>query len=317
MSTDNTLPGIEGIESPESVRVQLFINNQAVHSPLVDAVARVVEEWMTTEEGAALSVLGRAANSAGQRADIVAGANDTALMRQANALAFGKVPNAVLADVGEATFKMRASGSGTGSPIDGTGTQAKTAMGLATTTTDNAVIRADGAGGNTQTSLLIVDDSGNVSSFGGQIAFPATQNPSSNANTLDDYEEGTWTPGISFSGGTTGIAYNSRSGGYVTIGALVFVWGRITLSNKGSSAGDMLITGLPFTIGSALGDRGAGSVGFFSNGTSLPAGLNLGYDAGGTTMFVRGFNSPGSATVTNANVANNTEIQFSATYSRI
>lgn len=317
MTSDTTPAAISGIESAESVRIQIFINNQSVHSPLIDAVSKVVEEWMTTEEGAALSVLGRASNTAGQRADIAAGANDTALMRQSDALAFGKVPNAVLATMAEASFKMRAAGAGTGAPIDGTGTQAKTAMGLVTTTTDNAVIRADGAGGNTQNSALLVDDTGNISSFGGQIAFPATQNPSSNANTLDDYEEGTWTPGISFSGGTTGIAYNSRSGGYVTIGALVFVWGRITLSNKGSSAGDMLITGLPFTIGSALGDRGAGSVGFFSNGTSLPAGLNLGYDAGGTTMFVRGFNSSGSATVANTNVANNTEIQFSATYSRV
>lgn len=30
----------------------------------------------------------------------------------------------------------------------------------------------------------------------GQIVFPATQNASSNANTLDDYEEGTWTPTV-------------------------------------------------------------------------------------------------------------------------
>ena len=28
----------------------------------------------------------------------------------------------------------------------------------------------------------------------GQIVFPATPNPSSNANTLDEYEEGSWTP---------------------------------------------------------------------------------------------------------------------------
>jgi hypothetical protein len=317
VSTDNTLPGIEGIESPESVRVQLFINNQAVHSPLVDAVARVVEEWMTTEEGAALSVLGRAANSAGQRADIVAGANDTALMRQANALAFGKVPNAVLADVGEATFKMRASGSGTGSPIDGTGTQAKTAMGLATTTTDNAVIRADGAGGNTQTSLLIVDDSGNVSSFGGQIAFPATQNPSSNANTLDDYEEGTWTPGLTFGGGTTGLTYTGRSGGYIVIGALVHVWGNIVINAKGSSTGQARLTGLPFTIGNSLGTRGAGSVGFFGPATTLPLGVQIGWDGGSNFFFLRGYTASGTSDVTDANFNNGTEIQFAAVYPRI
>ncbi len=37
----------------------------------------------------------------------------------------------------------------------------------------------------------------------GQITFPATQNPSADANTLDDYEEGTWTPVDSSGAGLT------------------------------------------------------------------------------------------------------------------
>ena len=36
----------------------------------------------------------------------------------------------------------------------------------------------------------------------GQITFPTTQVPSSDANTLDDYEEGTWTPVIIAAAGT-------------------------------------------------------------------------------------------------------------------
>ena len=36
------------------------------------------------------------------------------------------------------------------------------------------------------------------------IIFPATQNASSDVNTLDDYEEGTWTPAFhSFSDGSS------------------------------------------------------------------------------------------------------------------
>ena len=31
------------------------------------------------------------------------------------------------------------------------------------------------------------------------------------ANTLDDYEEGTWTPVLSFGGGSTGITYNTQA----------------------------------------------------------------------------------------------------------
>jgi len=89
--------------------------------------------------------------------------------------------------------------------------------------------------------------SGLISANGGQVAFPATQSASADANTLDDYEEGTWTPGISFGGGTTGITYNgATSGSYTKIGNRVFFCGLLVLTNKGSSAGAALITGLPF-----------------------------------------------------------------------
>jgi len=83
---------------------------------------------------------------------------------------------------------------------------------------------------------------------GGQIAFPATAAPSADANTLDDYEEGTWTMGVSFGGGTTGITYNRYTGYYTKIGNLVTISGRLTLTSKGSSTGAALLTGLPFTV---------------------------------------------------------------------
>lgn len=82
---------------------------------------------------------------------------------------------------------------------------------------------------------------------GGQIAFPATQVPSANVNTLDDYEEGTWTPAVTFGGGSTGITYTTRGGWYVKIGKLVSFGGQFQLSSKGSSTGNAAITGLPFT----------------------------------------------------------------------
>jgi hypothetical protein len=56
----------------------------------------------------------------------------------------------------------------------------------------------------------------------GQIAFPAAQNASANANTLDDYEEGTWTP--VFTCGTPGdlsVAYSTQLGQYTKIGNVV------------------------------------------------------------------------------------------------
>ena len=69
------------------------------------------------------------------------------------------------------------------------------------------------------------------------------------ANTLDDYEEGDWTPGISFGGSTTGITYSSQSGKYTKIGRAVHIIWRFYLSSKGSASGHARITGLPFTPG--------------------------------------------------------------------
>lgn len=73
------------------------------------------------------------------------------------------------------------------------------------------------------------------------------------ANALDDYEEGTWTPGIAFGGGTTGIIYNRQGGKYVKIGSMVQVVGHIQITNKGTSTGSLQITGLPYSYASMTG----------------------------------------------------------------
>lgn len=95
--------------------------------------------------------------------------------------------------------------------------------------------------------LNIAQASGLVSLPIGQLAFPATQNPSSNANTLDDYEEGTWTPQLQFNSGVVGITYSTQLGRYTKIGRLVNATCNIVLTSKGSSTGIAQIAGLPFT----------------------------------------------------------------------
>jgi hypothetical protein len=86
---------------------------------------------------------------------------------------------------------------------------------------------------------------------GAGITFPATQSASSDVNTLDDYEEGTWTPSLNFSGGTTGLV-GTQTGIYIKIGSMVYVQCAISLSNKGSSVGNAVITGLPFAVGTSF-----------------------------------------------------------------
>mgnify|MGYP003349569133 FL=1 len=79
------------------------------------------------------------------------------------------------------------------------------------------------------------------------IAFPATQVSSSNANTLDDYEEGTFTPSLITDSGTP--SYNYRSGYYTKIGRQVFCGGIIGSSNSSSLTGNIRIGSLPFASG--------------------------------------------------------------------
>jgi hypothetical protein len=80
----------------------------------------------------------------------------------------------------------------------------------------------------------------------GQITFPATQNPAAGVNVLDDYEEGSWTPVIGGTGGTTGQTYAVQTGRYTKIGKLVAVSFEVFLSNKGTITGNVQIEGLPF-----------------------------------------------------------------------
>jgi len=69
------------------------------------------------------------------------------------------------------------------------------------------------------------------------------------ANTLDDYEEGTFTPVVTFGGASVGITYTSgrQSGIYTKVGNLVTYSIHLQFTNKGTSTGELQVTGLPFT----------------------------------------------------------------------
>ena len=98
------------------------------------------------------------------------------------------------------------------------------------------------------------------STSGAGITFPADQTilgASTNANTLDDYEEGTWTPTFI---GMTSITYTQRYGNYVKIGKQVTAYMRLLISGSGSNV-SCGISGLPFTSASAAnGGNGGGAV---------------------------------------------------------
>jgi hypothetical protein len=81
----------------------------------------------------------------------------------------------------------------------------------------------------------------------GQLGFPAIENPSTDPNTLDDYEEGTWTPTLNATG-LSGATYSIQTGHYVKIGRQVLFWAHVKLSALTSGGTNFLrIEGLPFT----------------------------------------------------------------------
>jgi hypothetical protein len=111
-------------------------------------------------------------------------------------------------------------------------------------------------------------------SFNG-IAFPATQSASADANTLDDYEEGTWTPVYTANGG--GAPTNSAQcfGYYQKVGNRVTIHFRVD-GRRGTLSGNLRISNLPFACfnGSADYGQGMGRVGAnWSGWTDTPTTL--------------------------------------------
>jgi len=95
-----------------------------------------------------------------------------------------------------------------------------------------------------------------IGTAGKGVDFSATANASTSGSTmtselLDWYEEGTWTPSITF-GGTSAFSGGSMGaslGSYTRIGRLVIANFDTVISNKGSSGGLVHLNGLPFSSG--------------------------------------------------------------------
>lgn len=96
------------------------------------------------------------------------------------------------------------------------------------------------------------DDLGSSSKFwrltySDGYVFPATQAVSANANTLDDYEEGTWAASFVSAGGSVTIHTTYDVGTYTKIGRICHVSGYFQISSTSSPTGTLSISGLPFT----------------------------------------------------------------------
>jgi hypothetical protein len=151
---------------------------------------------------------------------------------------------------------------------------------------------------------------GSTTATGTGITFPATQSASSDANTLDDYEEGTWTPTIILNGTSSGITYAFQTGRYTKVGNQVTIFMYIQLSNKGSSVGNLDIGGLPFA---------SANISSFYTGGAIRMGATTGLV--GASQF---YCSPNQTTlaieivsntrVTNTNIASSSDFSLNWSY---
>ena len=112
---------------------------------------------------------------------------------------------------------------------------------------------------------------GGALQLSGGITFPATQVAASDPNTLDDYEEGTWTPVIS--DGTNNATMDGQTTArYTKIGNQVTIHAFVITSALGSATGSVRITGLPFAASSVTY---SGVTACYGQGLNIAAGQSV------------------------------------------
>lgn len=163
---------------------------------------------------------------------------------------------------------------------------------------------------NLNTTGALALSGGTSSADGTGITFPATQSASSNANTLDDYEEGTWTPSI---GGTA--TYSARWGTYTKIGNLVTIMFNISISSIGTGSTGV-ISGLPFTINNpTYANDQSGVLSYFNGIATSVVFIALRGSVGGTTLFFSGLTAASTGINNSLTVfQNGATIQAGITY---
>lgn len=277
------------------------------------ATAKIADSAVTTVKIADLNVTeGKLAASAVATAKIADGAVT------ADKLASNAVTTAKITDLNVTEGKLAASAVATAKIADAAVTTVKiadlnvtegklAANAVATAKiANNAVTSAkldtniDIAGTLDVTSTLTADAAINL--VGGQITFPATQVASAGANTLDDYEEGTWTPSI---GGSA--TYTSQVGTYTKIGRMVVAHCRLVINSLGTGS-PFVVSGLPFTSST----QQSGCVSYWNGAANTL--VFAGCYTDGATVKMTGLLSAGATVGTPNFFTDGTDVMFTVTY---
>lgn len=160
------------------------------------------------------------------------------------------------------------------------------ALGLGTA---NQILGMNAAGDAPEWKLLTFDNITKILDGLNGITFPDVQVPSANANTLDDYEEGSFTPTI-FGSTTAGVTtYTGQVGRYTKVGRLVTISIEVSWSAQ-TGTGSIVVGGFPFTC--------AATVPLTMYGSSLTFGAQVGCRivSGNATASIITFASGGAVT---------------------
>lgn len=142
---------------------------------------------------------------------------------------------------------------------------------------------------------------------GGQIKFPASQNASTDANTLDDYEEGTYK--VTIIPEESGIiklneSYDLLS--YTKIGRVVHIQGNIIISYVSNPAGSLIKVSLPFIISNSTGLSNRFGVSCFAESLIVGNGIKFLMGNSGDSFV---------SIITNASmIQENSQFYFNFTY---
>ena len=119
--------------------------------------------------------------------------------------------------------------------------------------------------------------------------------------------------GVSFGGASVGVVYGVRTGTYTKVGRQVTVNGYMSLTSKGSSTGNVLITGLPFTV--------ANGTNFYAPASTWQSAITfadvlLAYaDVNSTTIALEQATNLGvTVRITNTNFTDTSAVMFNCTY---
>lgn len=156
-----------------------------------------------------------------------------------------------------------------------------------------------------------ISASGSISANGGNVIFPAIQIPSANANFLDDYAEGSFTPTFFGTAVSPTVTYTRNIGRYTKIGRLVYIEIDIALSAASGGGGALYIVGLPFSCLS--GSSPSMVIGKKAGWVTQDPSFAVIYEG---SNFIPMYNGNGIARtiVDTSNISNTTSISISGCY---